>query len=147
MPRKSGGSGAPRSEAVITVRLPQKVRFGLELLARKQHRTISSIVTEAIERTIKEANGLTVLISPMAGEAQERAFIPDKAWDPREPDRLVKLARLDTNLLDYEEEFRWRIIGETKRYWRAGEPNFELIRQEWAAICEAASEQMKTFGQ
>jgi len=51
MPAKARKTYAANAE-VLTVRLSPKMKFGLELLSRKQHRSLSAIVQHLLEKYV-----------------------------------------------------------------------------------------------
>ncbi len=71
----------------ITIRIESKLRYGLELLARKQRRTLSSVIECAVARSIIEG-GINL----------------SELWDVDEADRLHKLLELQPDLLTYDEQ-------------------------------------------
>lgn len=71
----------------ITVRLDPKTRYGLELIARQQHRNLSSVVNWIIYKAI------TITFPDLA-----------KLWDVDELARLKKLKLHRPDLLSYDEE-------------------------------------------
>jgi hypothetical protein len=108
----------PLKTEVVTLRLNPKTRFGLELLSRKQYRTLSSVIEWSInEATAREHDGIPEL---------------DNIWDVEEADRLVKLALTYPNLLTYEEQKIWKIITENATYWLGRfVPNNKGDEEEW----------------
>jgi hypothetical protein len=98
----------------ITVRVSPKLKFGLELLSRKQHRTLSSVVEWALEKAMQDKiEGLWA----NKKYSEEKVYILDEVWDIDEPDRLVNLAFEFPNLLTYEEEVLWKLIRENGFVW------------------------------
>lgn len=129
----------------ITVRINPKLKYGLELLSRKQHRTISSVVEWAIERAIQDSQeGL------WSRNVEEN--ILDHVWDIDESDRLANLAISSPTLLSYEEEVLWKLIKENGAVWKGhfnadGEYtwsvsrealNREILRKHWETFKEVA---------
>lgn len=101
---------------IVTLRLDPKTRFGLELLSRKQYRTLSSVVEWAINNALlDEDQGVPQL---------------DHIWDVEDADRLVKLALYHPNLLNYEEQVIWKLICENGYFWKG---RFE--KKEWVWTC------------
>ncbi|MSP44079.1 MAG: hypothetical protein EXR08_12105 [Alphaproteobacteria bacterium] len=101
---------------VVTLRLDPKTKFGLELLARKQYRTLSSVVEWAINNALQhEYEGFPEL---------------DDLWDVKEADRLVKLAVTRPNLLNYEEQLIWKVISEHGYFWKGAYKS-----NEWVWTC------------
>jgi hypothetical protein len=89
----------------ITIRANPKNKFGLELLARKQHRNISSILDRAIEKAISDTeDGLGGVL--------------DDVWDPEECDRIINIALKYPKLLNYEEELVWKLIQQIPDLWK-----------------------------
>jgi hypothetical protein len=89
MTRKSK-KGESRKTESLTVRLSPRVKFGLELLARKQHRTLAGVVEWAIDMGMSDPdNGIPDL---------------DELWSPLAGERLKNLKDAHPNLLSYEEE-------------------------------------------
>ena len=121
-------SVANKSE-VVTLRLDPKTRFGLELLSRKQYRTLSSVVEWSINKTLKGTNGILDL---------------DNIWDVYESDRLVKTALYQPNLLNYDEQLIWKVIEENYHI-DLGDNNyapdapFKEIRKHYDIIKQVAS--------
>jgi len=147
MPRKAGTSRAVKGET-ITIRVPPKTKFALELAARRKHSSISSVVLNLIEPFLRgQESGLMVFKDSATNMGQERVFVHELAWDPYEPDRLVKLALADESLLTYDEELRWKVIKDNPEYWDHNmSPLFNEIRLKWSQICHEAEEQQIKFG-
>lgn len=135
----------------MNVRLNPRTKFGLELLARHQHRSLSSVVDWVLAETLRTEE----MPSPK-GDRTVHAVIA-QTWDPHEADRLVLLALWDTALLTYEESLIWKTIQEEKTFWTAKKPasntravlqsvvaghnpypDFARIRQNWLQIRAAA---------
>jgi len=102
---------------IVTLRLDPKTKFGLELLSRKQYRTLSSVVEWAINDALRnEEEGIGDL---------------DAIWDIDDADRLIKLALYKPNLLNYEEQVIWKTVRENAYFWRGA---FDK-NDEWAWTC------------
>lgn len=99
IPKKAPGRPrkAPQEKLEqFSVRLPPKLKFGLELLARAQHRSLSQVVEWALQMGMntyevgRDFESLTDLLS--------------KAWQyPHEGQRLLEIYRAAPALLSYEE--------------------------------------------
>ncbi|MDQ4146413.1 MAG: hypothetical protein M3120_01765, partial [Pseudomonadota bacterium] len=109
MPRKA--KGETKAE-VITLRLTPRTRYGLELLARQQRRTLSSVAEWAFHKVFK-----TESITPSIGQEKPLSEVLDRLWDPHEADRLVTLAQAYPSLLTYEEDLIWKVIKEEPSFW------------------------------
>jgi hypothetical protein len=104
----------------LTIRMNPQVKFALELMARKQHRTLTLVVEWALQQAILDP-------------AQGLGDILDKVWDPMEPDRFVKMALHCPELLTYEEQLLWKMICE-EEYFCCGRESkglYETVRRQW----------------
>ncbi|MCI5049075.1 MAG: hypothetical protein MRY32_01910 [Rickettsiales bacterium] len=90
-----------RSETV-TVRLDPKLKYGLELLARKQYRSVSSVVEWLVNNAIRTSEELPDI---------------DYIWDIGEADRLINLAFADETMLTFEEQLIWKVIKDYDDFW------------------------------
>lgn len=87
---------------VITLRVSPKVKFGLDIRARLNSRTLAQTAELAIQRML----GLAPSAVDAATEALEREII-EKLWSPHRGARFVNLVRHHPELMTYEEESRW----------------------------------------
>ncbi len=100
--KKAGAKGGEKTTS-LTVRLDPKLKYGLEILSRKQHRNLSSTVEWALNMVLGNASdGLPYL---------------EEIWDVDEADRLVKLALYSPELLTYGEQKIWKLIKESGLCW------------------------------
>lgn len=81
---------------ILSVRISPKMRYGIELAARKEHLTLSDAVTKAIDAYL-ERNGITVR---MPGESDS---LLDKVWHENELLRILSLKGSAPNLATDEE--------------------------------------------
>jgi len=109
--KSKSGSGSKTTSSmggaksnVITVRLSPKLKYGLELLSRKQHRPLSSVVTWAVEQLLNDRD--VGLYNPRWDTTLE------DLWDVDSADRLVRLANLWPQLLTYEQEIIVKAVKE-----------------------------------
>jgi hypothetical protein len=84
-----------KKEETISLRVTPKLRYGLELLSKKQHRSVSSVVTWAIEKAINDTD---------EGLRKGSGVTLNDLWDVDSADRLVKLVHHSPELLTYEQE-------------------------------------------
>ncbi len=142
MPAKARKTYAANAE-VLTVRLSPKMKFGLELLSRKQHRSLSAIVQHLLDRELRENLKVAIDVVEADGDLHvENRRLLDLVWDPLPPDRLVKLGLHSPDLLDLDEELKWKVIQDDyKRYWHGGKkPNYKAIRDDWSDISKKAED-------
>ena len=123
-------SRGPSPTIPISLRLSPRTYFGLTLLARKRHTTLTAAVELAVTRAIAdEVDGL------VERRGKETVNILDQTWDTDEADRLVKLAMAYPALLRFDEDRLWKAIVENAAFWIAkGRPNFVAIRDRWPAL-------------
>ncbi|MBF0448199.1 MAG: hypothetical protein HQL67_08375 [Magnetococcales bacterium] len=129
--------GTRTTRESLTLRFDPKTRYGLELLARRQHRTVSAVVEWAVGMALHhDSEGL---IFNSGGQKPE--LLLDKVWDVSEPDRLIRLAETFPDLLSYDEGWIWKILNETTNQTKNpdGSWNMELIRNDWELIKEYAA--------
>ena len=80
---KKGGGGKLARTQVVTVRLDPKLRFAAELVARKQRRTLSSMIEWTIEAAID---------SVMITEDIALSQVVAQAWNAEATVRFIRLA-------------------------------------------------------
>jgi len=142
---KSGSGGETTSSSgaksdVITVRISPKLKYGLELLSRKQHRPLSSVVTWAIEQmmTSHEAGLFKTRKSVKSGKGTDGSteeYMLETLWNVHPADRLVKLATHWPELMTYEEEFMVESIIDNEWGWpKKGDVATKELRNRWAAL-------------
>jgi len=126
----------------LTLRISSKDKFALELLAQKNDSTLSYIVMEALRKPLKD--GLT--IERGKGRQKNRIYVPDIAYDPLLPDRLVKLSMAAPKLLSDRQQVEWKIIQENSGYWTTnGSPEYKKIRDAWDDIQKLTDEALDTY--
>lgn len=107
----------------ITVRLDPKIRYGLELLARKQHRNLSSVVEWALQKAINDPEQGLI---EKGKDKQEFHLLP-ALWDVEESDRLYQMATMRADLLTFEEERLVKTIIESDYFNYLSETHKDLI--------------------
>ncbi len=111
MPKKA--KGGPR-DSVFTVRLPARLRFGLELTSRLNGEPMTDVVVRALSDGLSSENG--GLFVDVPGEDLPVFLLP-KVWDERDAVRLVKLALVYPPLLGATERRAWEAIRAEDNYW------------------------------
>ena len=135
--------GTRTTRESLTLRFDPKTRFGLELLARKQHRTVSAVVEWAVGMALNHpSEGL--MFRWGKGEAE---LLLDRVWDVSEPDRLIRLAEIFPDLLSYDEGWIWKVLTENAPITKKedGSWNMDVIRQDWEKIKEYAAKRIVTI--
>lgn len=121
--RKGQGSKLNRTE-IVQVRFNPRLRYAIELLARKEHRTVSSMIEKLVDEAIKKHS---IKILPQIEDDFERYAEPyleasitkalEYVWHTDEMRRFIATALRVPNLLSYEEERMWNFIKNNRHYW------------------------------
>lgn len=147
--RRAGGAKPARTETV-SVRLDPKLRYLAELAARKQRRTLSSYIEWAVETSLKE-------VKLYEGQHYEDVITVEAAasalWDVDEAERFIRLAINYPELLNHEEQEKWKLLLDSnllepaKRRDSRGTLSwheatledviYPVVRQHWASLREA----------
>ncbi|HWW08137.1 hypothetical protein [Collimonas sp.] len=116
---------------VLTLRVSEKTRYGLDLLSRVTGKTLSQLLTESLEPLLQSAQ----LHLP---NTQSNLF--NLTWSPFDSDRLVNLAVTAPDLLTLDEERIWTVIREQHEFFDAnGDPRRDAIRGKWPQIQQATA--------
>lgn len=112
MPRKV--SGGPR-DAVLNVRIPAKLKFGLQLISRRYHEPIPDIIVRLIGDAFTDEHG--GLMVDLPGEDMPCNLL-ERVWDERESSRVAKLAFLFPTLLTLPQQVLWKGVLADDKYWQ-----------------------------
>ena len=147
--RRGGGGKLARSETV-TVRLDPKLRYLAELAARKQRRTVSSFIEWAVEHSFGNVD-----LYQGSGYNGDHSVTVEEAsaslWDIDECERFVKLAISYPELLNHDEQVRWKVLTDSGILTPARQRNsinylvkwrwdiledyvFPALRREWDSL-------------
>jgi len=126
--KASGGGKLSRSE-VVTVRFDPKVRYALDLAARAQRRTVSSLIEWAVDRALHE-------VTTQAPNGQETKItdLLNQIWDVDESDRFLNLAITAPELLTFEEQKILKHMRGFSHLWDGNEPKRKAIRDDWEKL-------------
>lgn len=107
----------------VTVAFDEKTRFQIEMAARKERRTVSSLINEAVHNYI-----------PKMTYAEFGKYIPltelvDEIWSPIASTRFALHADRLPSTLTFEEQILWQLIQEDDSLWRTG-PRGEQISRD-----------------
>ncbi|MDK9725980.1 MAG: hypothetical protein OEL88_13985 [Sterolibacteriaceae bacterium MAG5] len=91
---------------VITLRLNAKVKFGLELAARMEHRSVAQTVELSIAKLLSGTSFV-----PLRYKGEEIAVVIDRLWSPHRGQRLLKMVLHAPELLNPDEELVWNRIA------------------------------------
>ena len=147
VPRKSrrGGSfpreGRLARSEVATLRLDPKLQYSLDLASREKRSTISSYLEEIADQSLKE-----VFLRGRDGSFRSVADLKEHLWDRDPVNRLLKLVREYPDLLNHDEQVRWKLIQDDPVLWPrsregklAAEPDVNLIRVYWDQLNAVAN--------
>lgn len=126
-PKKLEGVSPRKKSDSLTIRLEPRIRYLLEIAARKQHRSISSFVEAAV------------------CDALDRAPLDDKqtigkakdVWNVDRVHRLGKLANDYPELMTYEESVVWGLLVSNRAFWKQepgkkiGWLDADLVNKHW----------------
>lgn len=85
----------PRKTSTVTVRLPDKTKFAIDLLCERHGASISTVISRAIE-DLAERENLTTR------KPGEMLSLLDKLWDEDEHQRLRNMYRHAPELMPWE---------------------------------------------
>lgn len=131
-----------RSE-VITVRVNPKMRYGLELIARKTGMSLSDLALLTLGR-LTESDSNKPQIKKLRGDLTPDLL--DDLWHTDPIERFVRLAILANDLLSESERKIWNRITRDQRFWNpaydanldGGELfrylNLEELRANWDEV-------------
>jgi hypothetical protein len=135
----------PVKGAVITFRLTPKYKFALELMARRQHRSVTGVVEWAIDQALL-ADGIArppaipeVICLENGAKVDALKFhlsLLDKLWSPSESTRLVNFAKYAPELLSFEEKLIWEKIQDEPFFYMNDELDNVLIKAAWDLLEE-----------
>lgn len=144
MPKKA--KGGPR-DSVLSVRLPAKLRFGIELIARRERVPMTDVIVAAITDALGSENSGLFVDLP---DEELPVYLLPRVWDERESVRLVKLALVYPTLLTKPERDLWDRIRAEPRYWdgKAKKSSLSIedlradrLEADWAALNTAPSDE------
>jgi hypothetical protein len=128
---------------IVTVRFDPRLRYLVELAARKQRRTVSSFLEWAAEQAVNEVTIGTKVFEDEPGVPRiddvSAGDWADLLWDVDRPDRVAKLGLNFPELLTYDEQIIWKRIQEDGEVWEGAELVFPLMRSRWAKYVEGVS--------
>jgi hypothetical protein len=112
--------GAVSATVSVGIRIDPRIKYGIDLAARIQKRTVTGVVEWAIERALAEVNmPHSIFIEDEAPDAPtDLAYhLDDVLWSSNEGVRLVLLASRYPSLLSYEETRIWETIKLSPPFW------------------------------
>lgn len=123
--RSHGTAGAE----TLSVRISSRTKYALELTARYQRRSISSVIEWWLNELMRNQ-----MLQETDGETRSLSHAMVELWDPYEADRLVKLALKFPSLLTFEEDLIWKVIREENSFWKPLSPPAELSTEQFSKL-------------
>jgi len=159
--KKVGAGGKLARSEVVTVRLDPRLRYGVELAARKHRRTASSFIEWAIEGALKQVTIRDANLNQDQDQPITAHDVLTEVWDVYKTDRFVKLASNFPELLSHEEQVLWKLIRECGMFWRGNwkrrgdkevwswdayesNLNYDLLREHWETFQKIADGEWST---
>lgn len=131
--------------ATMTIRISHLNRFALELTARKQHRTVSSVLDWAIERALLDDIAAPEVVHKKIthpdGTIEEwdemQPSLLQKLWSEHEYERLLNFAKYAPDLMSYEQKSIWALIKTNDQLWNGGDVNPIFLKACWDVLVES----------
>ena len=132
----------------LMIRTTPRLKFAVELIARRQCKTYAQVVETAIEHLISDPRA-QLEMSPREGEPPVNVL--NVVWDADDAQRFVNLAEQFPRLLSAEERLMWEEINShPKRYFheKIGSDGYpfsayvmaDKVRANWAALNDLAKQ-------
>lgn len=151
MPRKS--PGGPR-DAFLTARVPERTKFGLQLMTRIYREPAPDLLIRALNRLFDDEHaGLFV---DVPGSPAQRNLL-DWLWAERESDRAANMAFRYPPVMTGAEKRAWKEVLEDDSFWappaaatkgkkdarsskrQEKDLNRDVLAAHWSALLEKAS--------
>ena len=151
--KRVGGGGKLGRTETVTVRLDPKLRYLIELAARKHSRTVSSYIEWRLKMSLDSEDVRPVNTPAHVAAPETIGSEGEYLWDVDGADRFVRLALRYPHLLTHEEQVRWKLIRENGFLWKgsyAGRQSewtwtvdensfiYPHLREHWATFCAVA---------
>lgn len=125
----------PDSERVkgqtLTIRISPRTKFTLEMLARKQHRSVTAVIEWLTAQAAEEEFSFELnSVDPEGRPVVLKTSQLDYLWDADEVERLVNLADRASSLMTYDEELIWKIIRLEESFWLDSRVQFPERRSD-----------------
>ena len=100
----------------FALRLTSRMRFGLELLARKLGTNVGGAMIFCVEEIFTTEH--IGLLLPPRGKKDELVNVVDFVWSPLEYERFARLGEYFPDFLSDEERYLWRTLQDEPKYWK-----------------------------
>ncbi len=114
--KKRDSAGSSKGQT-LTIRIAPKTKFTLEMLARKQHRSVTAVIEWLTARAADEEFSYESKFEADGRVETYKSSLLDDLWDVDEVVRLVHLVDRAPSLMSYDEELLWKIIGLEQGFW------------------------------
>ncbi|MGY0504291.1 hypothetical protein [Luteimonas sp. e5] len=137
--KKAAPAPARKSKTdALSIRIDPRMRYGLELLARLQRRSVTGVVEWIIECALRSE---TIMVHP-DGDPVPIEMAIAQTWSPFPMERVANLGRYFPALLTYDESLYWHVIEHTTSFWDGNELS-PLLTEHWeelTPLIEASAE-------
>lgn len=118
--KKKAATATTRKGEPLSIRIDPKVRYGLELLARSQRRSVTGVVEWSIAEAFRNQKTTRMAWENGGWHEMTTSFdvLLSHVWSVNEVDRLIKLAFVSSDLLTFEEDRMSRVLLNTPELWR-----------------------------
>lgn len=129
--KKTTGAVVQRKGEPLSIRIDPKVRYGLELLARRQRRSVTGVV----EWSIVEAFRNETISDDLGNDVSFEVALEKTLWALNEPERLLRLYFGFQSLMTFDEERMAGVLLASKVLWsHPEERHFDCF--EWSAVLD-----------
>lgn len=144
-PKKKADNQNVRT-VVMTVRISPPLRFVAEMIARHQHRTVSSLMESLLAE--KAASYCLPVVSTEKAQTNDYLFgqrhtekiiaqeVGEQLWSAEDADLFAGMALFLPSLLTAEEQTLWQVITDIPYFWNHFEihienPAGQIVDKEW----------------
>ena len=130
MPKKYETKQELLKSRTISARLDPQIFYRLVLLSRAQRRNLSEVVEWCIQSVI-QGHAVPGGTEKAAKPTRDLEWIAIETWSTNYIERIVKLAILCPDLLDFTEANMWRVIEGTPELWAESSTRHARKRTEF----------------
>lgn len=133
--KKKGAGGKLNRSEIVQARLSPKLRFGAELIARVESRTLSNLIETSLGSYVKNYKLGLVLDEVPCSEVTVGEFL-EEMWSP---DEVVRFANISFRLMSYltsKEQELWFFILGKPYFWSCYQVDVldlagKFLRKDW----------------
>ncbi|WP_312253929.1 MULTISPECIES: hypothetical protein [Stutzerimonas] len=108
------------STVSVSLRIDPRIKYGIDLAARIQKRTVTGVVEWAVQEGLQQIEApLSVLAKEGDSPSSVAALVDEELWSADEAVRFFQLASNFPSLLTYEETQLWETIKLSPPFWNS----------------------------